>query len=564
MELFRNTNFDFLKWKWPFITASLVVTAAGFISLAVKGGPNYGIDFRGGAQMRLRFATEPPMDKIRKALDEKVPGSSLQQVTGAQEVEVVTPIKNEKELNANRQVMEDTLRGMFADSEREAGREQLLRGDVVRRLCGQRCWMRASRFRMQQLQEVATNIEDFRNDEQGGLLKSFDELSSVKGVTPQIIAALKKECVLGPFTILSADVVGPKIGADLQRQAIEATLYALAGMLVYIWFRFEWIYGVAAVVAVFHDTLITIGLFSLINKEISLTVVAALLTLVGYSMNDTIVTFDRIRENLKILRREKLEHLINISVNQTLSRTVLTSGLTLMTALSLWLFGGEVLNGFSFALVWGSFSERTRRCLSPVRFCCWGRTSSKRRKRAAGGGAARRCRSSGEFKRRPAGRVCRGQGAGPERGRAREGDARSDAEGRGGDTMFDQTFVDGVGKTHKSWTVTLSFALELLVSRRDGFDSADLDRSAAEGVVGELSDGAGSAAASSSASASSPQVIKVVHVAPRQFNGQTLQAPREIPKQVAMITEDALPPSNLGGPVGGVEGGIPGGTGLGD
>ena len=124
-------------------------------------------------------------------------------------------------------------------------------------------------------------------------------------------------------------------------------------MLVYIAFRFEWIYGVAAVIAVFHDTIITIGLFSLFNKEISLTVVAALLTLVGYSMNDTIVVFDRIRENLKMMRREKLENLINLSVNQTLSRTILTCGLTLLTALSLLLFGGQVLNGFSFALVVG-------------------------------------------------------------------------------------------------------------------------------------------------------------------------------------------------------------------
>jgi preprotein translocase subunit SecF len=139
----------------------------------------------------------------------------------------------------------------------------------------------------------------------------------------------------------------------LTRQAILATLYALGGMLVYIAFRFEWIYGVAAVLAVFHDTIITIGIFSLINKEISLTVVAALLTLVGYSMNDTIVVFDRIRENLKIVRRDSLENIINLSVNQTLSRTVLTSGLTLLTALSLWLFGGQVLNGFSFALVCG-------------------------------------------------------------------------------------------------------------------------------------------------------------------------------------------------------------------
>ena len=124
-------------------------------------------------------------------------------------------------------------------------------------------------------------------------------------------------------------------------------------MLVYLSFRFEWIYGVAAVVAVFHDTLITVGAFSLTNKEISLTVIAAILTLVGYSMNDTIVVFDRIRENLKLMRRESLSEVVNRSINQTLSRTVLTSGLTFLTVLSLFLFGGEVLHGFSFALVIG-------------------------------------------------------------------------------------------------------------------------------------------------------------------------------------------------------------------
>ena len=204
----------------------------------------------------------------------------------------------------------------------------------------------------QELQDLVRSIEDFRASK-GGLLSSLDQLSGVKGVTPQVLNVIKQQCALGPFTILSADVVGPKIGKDLQRQAILATLYALGGMLVYIAFRFEWIYGVAAVIAVFHDTIITIGLFSLFGKEISLTVVAALLTLVGYSMNDTIVVFDRIRENLKLMRRESLTNLINTSVNQTLSRTVLTSGLTLLTALSLFIFGGEVLNGFSFALVCG-------------------------------------------------------------------------------------------------------------------------------------------------------------------------------------------------------------------
>jgi len=155
------------------------------------------------------------------------------------------------------------------------------------------------------------------------------------------------------FTVQQVDIVGPTAGKQLKNQAFLATLYSLLGMLIYLWFRFELIYGVAAVVAVFHDTLITVGFFSLLNKEISLTVVAAILTLVGYSMNDTIVVFDRIRENLALNRREKLADVVNRSINQTLSRTVIASGLTFLTVLCLYVFGGEVLNGFSFALVVG-------------------------------------------------------------------------------------------------------------------------------------------------------------------------------------------------------------------
>jgi preprotein translocase subunit SecF len=155
------------------------------------------------------------------------------------------------------------------------------------------------------------------------------------------------------FTIEQVEIVGPTAGAQLQKQAWLATLYSLIGMLIYLWFRFELIYGVAAVVAVFHDTLITVGAFSLTNQEITLTVIAAILTLIGYSMNDTIVVFDRIRENLALSRRESLHDVVNRSINQTLSRTVISSGLTFLTVLSLYLFGGEVLHGFSFALVIG-------------------------------------------------------------------------------------------------------------------------------------------------------------------------------------------------------------------
>ncbi|HEY1210650.1 MAG TPA: protein translocase subunit SecF [Terracidiphilus sp.] len=171
----------------------------------------------------------------------------------------------------------------------------------------------------------------------------------------QIMDALQKhyDSTIGPRNVRNTQVVGPTVGKQLESKAFWATMYSMAGMLVYLWFRFEFIFGVAAVVACFHDTLITVGAFALLNKEISLTVIAAILTLVGYSMNDTIVVFDRIRENLRLSRREALPDVVNRSINQTLSRTVLTSGLTFLTVLSLYIFGGQVLNGFSFALVVG-------------------------------------------------------------------------------------------------------------------------------------------------------------------------------------------------------------------
>src|SRR5690348_6911070 len=351
MELFKNTNFDFLGKKWPFIGLSLVLTAAGLISIGMKGR-QYGIDFKGGAVMWLRFSQEPPVQRIRTALEGKLPGEiSVQQVTGKPEVLVGTEIKDEKELNANRQLIEETLRGMFGDSSGRIDLNNASAPELAERLRGP-LQQAAVPLSEQDLQDLTAAIANYRKDH-GGIVRNLDELAGVKGVTPKVIEVMKADVSLGPFTILQTEVVGPKIGAELRRQAILATLYALGGMLVYIAFRFEWIYGVAAVIAVFHDTIITIGLFSLFNKPIDLTVLAALLTLVGYSMNDTIVVFDRIRENLKLQRRGSFRDLVNLSINQTLSRTVLTSGLTLLTALSLYVFGGQVLNGFSFALVVG-------------------------------------------------------------------------------------------------------------------------------------------------------------------------------------------------------------------
>jgi preprotein translocase subunit SecF len=198
---------------------------------------------------------------------------------------------------------------------------------------------------------VAQAIVDYRDKTKGGVISSLDELKGV--ADPAVITSLQDSFFVSDFHIFNAEIVGPQVGKQLRGQAIRATLYSLLGMLVYLALRFEWIYGVAAVLTVFHDTLITVGAFSLLNWEISLTVIAAILTLIGYSNNDTIVVFDRIRENIKLLRRDKLADIVNKSINQTLSRTILTAGLTFLTVLALFLFGGEVLHGFSFALVIG-------------------------------------------------------------------------------------------------------------------------------------------------------------------------------------------------------------------
>ena len=356
MELFKNTNYDFLGWKWPFIGASLVLSVAGLVSLIVKGGPRYGIDFKGGMVMTVKFAGKPPIDEIRSAVSNKVTGGVSVQTFESQsgEVAIGTELADPKQEDQNRRMVLETLYATFAHPEagkldfNGVGRDALT--DRLRDALGRNNVAMSDA----ELQKLVKDLLDFRDTPpRSGLLTSFDQLSAIAGMKPAVINTLKQECYLAPFTVRGTEVVGPQVGAELRQRAIWATLAALGGMLVYIAFRFEWIYGVAAVVACFHDTIITVGFFSLFDREITMTVIAALLTLVGYSMNDTIVIFDRIRENLKLSRREPLEQVINRSVNQTLSRTVMTSGLTFLTVIALFLFGGPVLHGFSFALVVG-------------------------------------------------------------------------------------------------------------------------------------------------------------------------------------------------------------------
>ena len=305
--------------------------------------------------MDVSFLKRPSAEAIRAALRPKITGEiEVQEIKNTQEVLISTGARDDAALQVVRGDMISTLNAAFnpqpggkldinlasQSALADRLREPLTQGGVM--------------LSEDQLQAITKAIMGFRNAPgRSGLISNLDDLSGVSGVTPQLLNVVRQQCFAGNFAIRGVETVGPKIGADLRQQAINVVLIALAAMLVYIAFRFEWKYGVAAVIAVFHDTIITIGLFSILDKRIDLTVIAALLTLVGYSMNDTIVTFDRIRENLKLHMRGTFPSIVNASINQTLSRTVLTSGLTFLTALSLFLFGGQVLNGFSLALVIG-------------------------------------------------------------------------------------------------------------------------------------------------------------------------------------------------------------------
>jgi preprotein translocase subunit SecF len=353
VELFRNPNIDFLGKKWYFLAFSLVFSVAGLISIFFWHGIPLGVDFRGGTLVYVKFSHPPDDNAIRAALQKVgLQQARIQRLGAAGNNEVLIDLDvretSEKALDQGKVQIISAL-----EQNPPAGKLDLNNSSslTIANFLLEEDPLRAGTDASQRYAAVAKAIVDYRDKTRGGVLNSFDDLKSA--TDPAVVAALQDGFYLSDFGVYQVEIVGPQVGQQLQTQAKWAVVYSLAGMLIYLAFRFEWIYGVAAVVTVFHDTLITVGAFSLANKEISLTVIAAILTLIGYSNNDTIVIFDRIRENLKLMRREKLSEIVNRSINQTLSRTILTAGLTFLTVLALYLFGGEVLHGFSFALVIG-------------------------------------------------------------------------------------------------------------------------------------------------------------------------------------------------------------------
>ena len=355
MEFFRNTNIDFLGKKWYFLAFSLIFSVAGVFSMLFWHGIPYGVDFRGGTLVYVKFSQTPDDKAIRAAMDHAgLHSVKIQRYNESQagSNEVLISVSEEE---TNEQALDRSKLAIInaLETNAPAGKQDLNNSSVltIKNYLLQKDPLHLGTDADQKYGAAAQAIVDYRDKTRSGVLTSVDD---VKAATdPAVVASLNDGFFVSNFGVRNVEIVGPQVGAQLRRQALLATAYSLAGMLVYLAVRFEWIYGVAAVITVFHDTLITVGAFSLTDKEISLTVIAAILTLIGYSNNDTIVVFDRIRENLKLMRREKLSEIVNRSINQTLSRTILTAGLTFLTVLALFLFGGEVLHGFSFALVIG-------------------------------------------------------------------------------------------------------------------------------------------------------------------------------------------------------------------
>ena len=361
IELFKQPNLDWMGKAKYFFALSGTLLIIGWAAIFLKGGIKYGIDFRGGTNVDVRFAQAPNVDQLRNGLRGQGLGNSEIQSIG----DIANPNSNEvmifveqtgqadQALDEGKAKVLNALNATYGVS--ASGKQDLNAATptTLANFLSSKDPLGLSLGAGEKYQQLAKAILTFRDKDRNGVLTSVDDLRNVPGVTPAVVSALNDNYSLAPFAIRNVEIVGPKVGGELRNQAIRVTLYALAGMLVYIAFRFEWVYGAAAVLAVFHDVLITLGLFKIFGFEISLTVIAALLTLVGYSMNDTIVIFDRIRENSRLLRKEPFADIVNKSINQTLSRTILTSGLTFLTVLVLFLMGGQVLRAFAFALVVG-------------------------------------------------------------------------------------------------------------------------------------------------------------------------------------------------------------------
>lgn len=355
MQIFKKPNFNFMKYKFLAFTLSGIIIIIGIFNITKGKRLNLGIDFAGGTLVQIRFKNPFPIAELRQSLSRAELGTpKIQEVEkGEREFLIRTMLPEEEaeqELEAHEIMGNKIVEVLKVDEDRLALEKELK--DINNIDTDELTVVLETSF-PDRAQEIAEEIISYReSSEFKGIIENFDQLTE-KGISQEVIKVLKEKTFLGSMAIKRRESVGPQVGEDLRNKATQATIWALIGMLIYIGIRFKFAYGVAAILTLAHDVLITLSIFSFTNREINLPVIAAILTIVGYSLNDTIVIFVRVRDNLKILRKHDFEQILDTSINQTLSRTAITSGTTFLTVFALFLFGGEVINDFAFTMIVG-------------------------------------------------------------------------------------------------------------------------------------------------------------------------------------------------------------------
>lgn len=372
MQFLTNTKIDFMKYRKVFIWVSILLLVVGAGELAVDG-LNLGIDFAGGTQTTIRLREAKDIDTLRDELSATgLEGVAVQRFGEVEDRELLVKVPVDSGEASEAEDGEESERGPDSatrvlaalDQVLNAGNEtfdmnrsgsdalalHLFESDPDGRLAVTDS-LDAEGEAREYYDALATKVLQARNTT--GIFSSWDEVGAVDGITDTTMTLLQADANLGGYSILSNETVGPQIGGELRQKGVLAVVFSLLGMLAYIWYRFELRFGIGALVAVFHDFLIVLGIYAIMKLEFNLSSIAAFLTLVGYSVNDTVVIFDRVRENMRKARRMPLVDVMNLSINQTLARTVMTSGTTLIAVTCLYVIGGGVIRDFAFILLIG-------------------------------------------------------------------------------------------------------------------------------------------------------------------------------------------------------------------
>ena len=352
MQIFRQPDFKFMKYKLFAFGLSGIIIVAGIINMTKGKGLTGGIDFTGGTLVQIRFKNPYPIDELRQTLKDIDP--KIQEVEEGEREYLIRAASPEGEIEQDQEAHEIMGRRIVDSLTTEEDRSALDSGltDLNNIDTNELTSILQVSF-PENTQDIAKSVIDLReSNELKGIIDTYDQLLGA-GIDQEVVSFLEEKTFLGSLAVKRRESVGPQVGEELRRRAAQATVWALIGMLIYIGLWFKFAYGVAAILTLAHDVLFTLSIFSFTTREVNLPVIAAILTIVGYSLNDTIVIFDRVRDNIKGMRRLEFEDILDKSINQTLSRTAITSGTTFLVVFALFILGGEVINDFAFTMIIG-------------------------------------------------------------------------------------------------------------------------------------------------------------------------------------------------------------------